>query len=551
VLWRLALLSLVVLALFPAGAGAAVRYAAPSGAGPEPCASANPCSFAQAVSGAASGDEVIVTPGTYPISSTVTVTQPITIHGATGGPRPILQGQPDVTPLQVNATGTRVSDLRIEATGPGAYTFGLYDGSVAAGTVYERLELVGQGFGIFGAFLQNGSLLRDSIVRVDQTGGPVESAGVVTGGSGAELRNVTVSATGAAVGVWALGSTTPQTTTLVNVIARADATDLVANSSSQPATLRARSSNFAEHVEGSQGFFVDLGGNQSAAPVFVDAGAGDFRQLASSPTVDAGTADPQLGLSDLDGDPRTLGGAPDIGADELPVPPAVETGGALDVRQAGARLTGSVNPRGLATSFRFEYGATAAYGQSTAPTAAGAGLAPAGVEATLTGLAPGTTYHYRLVASNSAGEVAGADMTFTTQADTVAPTISGLRLTRRRFAVGPRPTPLVARARRGSELRFSLSEPARVRIRIERLITGHRRRGRCLTRAHSGRRCTIEQPVGTLTRTLPAGAARIPFSGRLGRKRLRPGRYRLTATATDAAGNRSRPAAATFTIMPG
>ena len=78
-----------------------------------------------------------------------------------------------------------------------------------------------------------------------------------------------------------------------------------------------------------QGGFAGTG-NISVAPLFVDAGAGDYRQAPGSPTVDAGTTDPDLGTTDLDGDARTLGSAPDIGADELvpavtPPPPGDTT----------------------------------------------------------------------------------------------------------------------------------------------------------------------------------------------------------------------------------
>jgi hypothetical protein len=64
-------------------------------------------------------------------------------------------------------------------------------------------------------------------------------------------------------------------------------------------------------------------GNQTAPPQFVDAAAGDFHELPTSPTVDAGLADQLLAPTDLDGAARSLpaclGGAavPDIGAYEL------------------------------------------------------------------------------------------------------------------------------------------------------------------------------------------------------------------------------------------
>jgi hypothetical protein len=73
-----------------------------------------------------------------------------------------------------------------------------------------------------------------------------------------------------------------------------------------------------------------------------------------------------------------------------------------------------VNPKGAPTSYRFEYGPTTAYGSSTADSDAGSGPDDLAASASLAGLSPGTTYHYRVVASNAGGVVYGADQTFTT-----------------------------------------------------------------------------------------------------------------------------------------
>ncbi len=63
-----------------------------------------------------------------------------------------------------------------------------------------------------------------------------------------------------------------------------------------------------------------------------------------------------------------------------------------------------------------------------------------------------------------------------------------------------------------------------------------------------GRRCTRE--VAKLSRAgTRARRNRIAFSGRVGRKTLRPGRYRATVTATDRAGNVSAPRTIRFRIV--
>jgi hypothetical protein len=73
-----------------------------------------------------------------------------------------------------------------------------------------------------------------------------------------------------------------------------------------------------------------------------------------------------------------------------------------------------VNPRGLPTTYRFEYGQTAAYGSNTPLGSLAAGANPVEVTANLGSLAPGTTYHYRVVASNAEGTSVGGDRVFKT-----------------------------------------------------------------------------------------------------------------------------------------
>jgi hypothetical protein len=95
-------------------------------------------------------------------------------------------------------------------------------------------------------------------------------------------------------------------------------------------------------------------------------------------------------------------------------PPVVITGAAAGIGTSGATLTGSVDPDGHSTSWHFEYGTTTSYSVSTPSHNAGSTRGAKGVSAPVGGLTPGTTYHFRLVAKNGAGTVAGADATFTT-----------------------------------------------------------------------------------------------------------------------------------------
>jgi uncharacterized protein len=139
-------------------------------------------------------------------------------------------------------------------------------------------------------------------------------------------------------------------------------------------------------------------------------------------------------------------------------------------------------------------------------------------------------------------------------ADRTAPTVSAFRLSPRTFAVGATPTAVSARRRRtarGTRARFRLSEAATVRLAIARRLAGRRVGRRCLApsaRRRRARPCTRLKRAGTLRRRANYGANGFAFSGRIGRRALAPGRYQVTLTATDSAGNTSRPATRLFTI---
>jgi hypothetical protein len=95
--------------------------------------------------------------------------------------------------------------------------------------------------------------------------------------------------------------------------------------------------------------------------------------------------------------------------------PVVRTGGPSNLGQSTVVLNGSVNPRGTATTYFFQYGTTRLYGSNTAAAGAGAGRRAVRVSAAVAGLAPATTYHFRLVAQNARGLRFGGDRTLRTR----------------------------------------------------------------------------------------------------------------------------------------
>ncbi|HEY7629390.1 MAG TPA: hypothetical protein VH817_01750 [Thermoleophilaceae bacterium] len=146
--------------------------------------------------------------------------------------------------------------------------------------------------------------------------------------------------------------------------------------------------------------------------------------------------------------------------------------------------------------------------------------------------------------------------------DTTAPRLSSVSLTHTRFRVAKKSTAVNAKAHRkapvrGTQLRFRTTEAGKLKIVIQRVLPGHKvRKGHkrickpVRQRVHHGA-CTAFKRVGTLTRSVKSGRGKVSLSGRIGKRRMAAGRYRLTLTERDAAGNVSRAVHKTFTILPG
>jgi hypothetical protein len=99
-----------------------------------------------------------------------------------------------------------------------------------------------------------------------------------------------------------------------------------------------------------------------------------------------------------------------------PTAPTAVTGAASTIKPTSATLNATVNPNNaVVTDCHFEYGTTLPYSSSVpCTTLPGSGVAPVAVSATAEPLVSGTTYHFRIVATNAKGTGEGADQTFTT-----------------------------------------------------------------------------------------------------------------------------------------
>jgi hypothetical protein len=105
----------------------------------------------------------------------------------------------------------------------------------------------------------------------------------------------------------------------------------------------------------------------------------------------------------------------------------------------------------------------------------------------------------------------------------------------------------------GTVFSFDLNEPATVTLKFFQRRAGRKVHGRCVAESKKNKgkpRCTRQVLAGALTRPARKGANHIHFAGRLSQsRRLRPGSYTLTVSATDSAQRRSSSRSLSFTIV--
>ncbi len=149
-----------------------------------------------------------------------------------------------------------------------------------------------------------------------------------------------------------------------------------------------------------------------------DVGAGSFGQIAYFAGGTAQRFHSMVAVNEVSGRVYVTDGNPSqnkVWVFGAPAAPVVGRELAAEVTTSEAKLGALVNPGGIQTTYRFEYGTTTAYGNTTpAPEGSvGEGITARAVWASANDLAPGSTYHYRVVASSELGTVYGPDQTFT------------------------------------------------------------------------------------------------------------------------------------------
>lgn len=546
---RMIAVAAVAALLLPASASAAARFASPTGSGTA-CTGAAPCDLVTAVNSAHSGDDVTIEPGSYAVTTTLADNGfTLTIHGQAGAPRPVITNSM-TDGIQLTGPGSSVDYLELDITSTGGAGIG-----TAGRQAIDRVIVKVTNASDVSPACTVTDTLTDSVCWTSATNGIAAFNGNNGVTAAATLRNDTLEATGSggvAVDAQGFGSGASPSIALVNSIAHGAGGDILAtNLNGTSAVVSADHSNFATSTQTGTGASAPAPGsgtNQTAPPQFVGPASGDFHELASSPTVDAGADSPLNGSLDEDGLPRTMGAHTDIGAFEYPLPICQPLSASTPFGNALTVQLECADPSGLPiTSYRV----VGPPGHGTVT------VSPSGVATYLpaSGYSGPDGFSFEATSGDGTGSPATATLTVASP-PTPPPTLTRLGQTHRRWREG-NALPHVVRVRRppvGTTFRFALNESARVRFAFTQRASGRRIKGRCVAptrRNRHARRCTRILTRGLLSFTAAAGTHTVRFEGRISkRKKLGPGRYTLDITATNQAGQRAT-ARLTFTIVKG
>jgi len=341
-LGKLLLCVLACLLLSAPPAFAATRYAAPGGTGADPCADPNDaCSLYTAADVSApgttvkAGDVIELLPGTYseaagdlgPFDSVAI--NGVTVRGASSESVPLIRLQANNSNLgafQVNE-GSLISHLEIENQDDGGYAVSLFDGGAMERAVVRAPDGLSTACNVVSGTIRSSACINEgggaamgaSISTIPQTFTVVirNSTAIATGSGSVGVEfNYAATAEGLVANVDAKG-----------LIAKGVAKDVVAKGKEDSSGKGAKTTVTLDHSsyatvateksgEGGSASVTPPGTNANivSAPLL----AGDLiHQLPGSPTIGKGAVDAKSSPFDIDGESRTGGLAPDIGADEL------------------------------------------------------------------------------------------------------------------------------------------------------------------------------------------------------------------------------------------
>lgn len=260
-------------------------------------------------------------PGTYELGNDELVAVGLLIKGTRGNP-PLIRGDGDEA-LSTYYTDVRDVDL-VAVNVPGSTSTAAV--TLRDGSTLDRSYVTADGSGMRSALrIVGDSIARNVVASIKRPNG---EAVLMAGDS--TLRNATAIAGGSnATGIefnGEFGSSVGGETALVtNSIARGEGADIGTGGTcgcDTPDTFATISYSNYQSVNQTDPDVIlgQSSGNQTQAPVFILAAAGNYHQKAASPTIDAGLGGLANGAYDIDGGPRSVGGGVDIGADEF-VPP--------------------------------------------------------------------------------------------------------------------------------------------------------------------------------------------------------------------------------------
>lgn len=167
-------------------------------------------------------------------------------------------------------------------------------------------------------------------------------------------------------------------------------------------------------------FYVSTDGSTWGSPV----GTGTFANSASEKTVTFGTQTSKQyvrlkSLTEVNGNPWTsmseINLITDEGGETPPAAPLVLTSAASNVAYTTATLNGQVNPNGLQSTYRWQYGTSpSSYSTATGSQTVATGTTHVNVSSNISSLYPGTTYYMRCQANNGEGTTNGSQLAFVT-----------------------------------------------------------------------------------------------------------------------------------------
>ena len=473
-----------------AGAGSAdaatTRYVSPSGGGD--CSSAaSPCTLVQANAAAAPGDTISLFAGDYPALGDVSITPGVTLARALpSGPHP----RPVLHVGTLTLVGGALRDVVVSGT--------TSDSVLAAdGTAIDRVVAQVDGGSPASVCRFAALVARDSVCQVGHG-----AAVAITVSGTSELRNVTADAGFTADGIVVGG---PAHLLLHNTSA-SGATSLVVTDPAAAASVDHSQFSRWSAPPGT----VTFGRGNVGFMRFGPPGYGDCHDDSrngypdqpanGSLVIDAG-GDVGPGETDVLGNPRALGRAPDIGAYEYqPSMPCVARMQVYPM-ESGLLVDTAVNPHGAGTTITIQWGPTTAYGTSFPPRGwLLDGTLAVPLFTTIPDLAAGVTYHFRVMATNAFGTVYGPDVTYTVPAPASSPTSSPARpkvriaLPRARRCRASRTMTLRPRIAKGGTI-TAVSVYVRGRRRLR--VTGARARRTIHVKHLPAGRYTIEVRVRT------------------------------------------------------